>query len=207
MDDVALFGRSSLNDYSNLLASALGKAAQDTVRQLQNWDPDALLTTPDEDLIDRLIQQGTVRCPRLLTDQAELLNPTEVEKESMDFGERYTRRVTRLVLAVPFDGRRDVFTLRADTSSFNPPRVLRLQDNELHLAVDDPPEDAARIRAQFDEQIAKIEQHLDWSRIQIDRHNQQIRSDVPKFVADRREQLLATRKLQSDTGYPTRGQR
>jgi len=203
---VALFGRSSLNDFSSLLSNALGSNAQAVGRQLQNWDADDLLNTPEEEISERLVREGTVHCPRLLTDQAEMLDATEVDMDYMDFGERRTRRVTRMVLAVPFEGERVIFTLRADTSSSNPPRVLRLNAHELHLVVDDPPADGAQLRAQFDDQIAKIEQHLAWSRSQIDRHNQRVRDELPKLVAERREQLLATRKLQSDTGYPTRGQ-
>src|ERR1700676_3557747 len=34
-------------------------------------------------------------------------------------------------------------------------------------------------------------------------HNQHIRDEVSGMVAARREELLATRRLQADTGYPT----
>jgi hypothetical protein len=81
--------------------------------------------------------------------------------------------------------------------------VLRLDQQELHLALDDPPNDGAAVRAKFDEQIAKIEQYLGWSRQQIDAHNQHIRDEVSGMVAARREEPLATRRLQADTGYPT----
>lgn len=172
---------------------------------IQAWDPEDLLNAPAEDVVDRLVQRGSVRCPRLLADRAELLEPTEINKDYVEFGERVTRRVTRLVLAVPFEGEMGVFNLRADTSSSNPPRVLRLDSHELHLVIDNPPSEGAHVRAQFDEQIAKIEQYLGWSRQQIDRHNQQIRDEVPKLVAKRREELLATRSLQADIGYPVRG--
>ncbi|MGC2377988.1 MAG: hypothetical protein WA622_12770 [Mycobacterium sp.] len=201
MDYIQLFGR------GNLLGSALGATAQDVGRRLQTWNPDDLLDTSDEDIIERLVEQGSVHCPLLLPDKAAMLKPTEITQEYVDFGERRTRRVTRMVLAVPFEGEQKVFTLRADTSSNNPPQVLRLQDRELHLAIDDPPEDGAQIKAQFDDQIAKIEEYLGWSRTQIERHNEHVRNEVPKLVAERREQLLATRKLQADTGYPIRGQR
>jgi len=205
MDYVALFARGSLTDFSNLLANALASNTQSVVQAVQTWDPDKLPNTPDEDVIERLVKQGSVRCPQLLTDQAEQLDPTEADKTVIEFGERVTRRVTRLILAVPYEGEREVFLLRADTSSTNNPRVLRLTDKELHLAVDDPPGDAAQIKAMFEAQIAHIEQYLGWSRQQIDRHNQQIQEQVPRLLAQRREQLRATRDLQGDIGYPVRG--
>jgi hypothetical protein len=105
-------------------------------QQLQSWDPDDLLNTPVDDVVGQLVDQGAVQCPYLRADDAFLLEPTEVDQQFIDFGERYTRRVTRLVLVLPFEGDKDVFTLRANTSSTMPPRVLRLQDHEVHLAME-----------------------------------------------------------------------
>lgn len=204
MDGVSLFSAGPLNDLRSSLAGALGKTARDMADRLQNWDPDELLKTPVEDIIDRLVDKGSVQCPRLLVDDAFLLEPTEVQREFVDFGRRHTRRVTRLVLVVPFEGEKSVFTLRADQFSTNPPRVLQLQDQEIHLAIDDPPGDPAKVRANFDEQIANIDKYLGWSRRQIELYNQQIRDEVPGMVAKRRDQLLATRNLQAQVGYPIR---
>lgn len=204
MDYIALFARSSPTDHSRLLSSALAGTNQSVVRELQAWEPNDLLSTPIDTVIERLINKATVRCPRLLAEEAEMLEPTETIMEFMEFGEQQRRRVTRMTLAVPYDGEQEVFTLRADTSSNNPPRVLRMTDKELHLGVDDPPNDGAQLRAAFDAQIAKIEQYLGWSRQQIDRHNDQLQAEVPKMVAARRDELLAARNLQAETGYRTR---
>jgi CRISPR/Cas system-associated endonuclease Cas1 len=83
-----------------------------------------------------------------------------------------------------------------------PPQVLRLQDHEMHLAIDNPSNDRAAARALFDEQIANIEQHLSWSRQEVDQHNQQIRNEIPRLVAKRREEFMATRNFQAQIGYP-----
>jgi hypothetical protein len=104
MNNVQLFSKGPFNDVGSSLAGALGKTARDMAERLQNWDPDDLLNTPAEDIIERLVDQGSVRCPRLLVDDVFLLEPTEVLHEFVDFGRRLTRRVTRLVLVVPFEG-------------------------------------------------------------------------------------------------------
>ncbi|GFG66897.1 hypothetical protein MKUB_43870 [Mycobacterium kubicae] len=204
MEGIQLFGRGSLMDFSNLLSTALDATARNVAERLRNWNADSLLDTPAETVIAQLVEEGSVRCPRLLTDQAwQQPDAREVDKQIIEFGEPVTRRVKRLVLVVPFEGEMDVFTLRADTSSTNPPRVLRLDPQELHLAVDDPPSDGAAVRAMFEEQIANIERYLGWSRQQIDAHNKRIRDQVPRMVEVRREEMRATRRLQADTGYPT----
>ncbi len=76
--------------------------------------------------------------------------------------------------------------------------------HELRIAVDEPADDAASIRAQFEAQLDKIEMFLEWSRKQIEEHNAQIRTSVPDMVARRRAQLLATRNLQAKIGFPIR---
>jgi hypothetical protein len=202
MDGIQLFGRGSLTDYTSLLSSALDASARRVSERLQRWKADDLLDTPQQAVVAELMETGSVSCPRLLTDQAWQQPAVEVDKQFRDFGEIVTRRVTRLVLVVPYEGERDVFTLRADTSSTNPPRVLRIDDGELRLAVDDPPADGGAVRANFEVQIGKIEQYLGWSCQQIAAHNQRLVDELPGLVQARRDDLLATRKLQADTGYP-----
>ena len=145
-----------------------------------------------------------MHCPRLITDAVYLLEPREVSQQYVDFGRPRTRRVTMFVSVVPFEGDKDIFLLRPDHFMTVPPEVLLLEDQELHLAVDDPPNDPAVVRARFDEQIANIEKYLSWSRRQVELHNQQLRDEVPGMVARRREQLLTTRNLQAQIGYPVR---
>lgn len=204
MDYVQLFSSGRRYDSGGSLSEVLGTTAQAMAQRLRGWDPDDLLNTPIDDVVARLVDEGSVQCPYLRADDAFMLEPTEVDQQFVDFGERYTRRVTRLVLVVPFEGEKDVFTLRANTSSTMLPQVLRLQDREIHLAVDNPSNDPAAVKGAFDEQIANIEQYLSWSRQDIDRHNQQMRTEVPGMVAKRREELLATRNLQAQIGYPVR---
>ena len=203
MDYVQLFSKGRPYALADSLSDLLRKTAQATAQRLQGWDPDDLLNTPVDDVVEDLVDLGSVQCPYLRVDDAFMLAPTEVDQQFMDFGERHTRRVTRLVLVVPFEGDKDVFTLRADQFSTMPPQVLRLQDHEVHLAIDNPSNPAAA-RAAFDEQIANIEKYLGWSRAQIELHNQQIRRDVPGMVATRREQLLMSRNLQAEIGFPVR---
>ncbi|MGE2721734.1 hypothetical protein [Mycolicibacterium celeriflavum] len=186
------------------LATALATTTKSMVQHLQKWDPDDLLRTPVEDVVDVLVDKALVNCPRLLVDQAWMTDPTETSQEYMEFGERRRVRVPRFVLVVPFEGDSGIFTLRADQFTFNPIHVLALRANELHIAVDNPPRDAAGLKSRFEEQIARIEEHLEWSRRQVELHNKAIRQDVPGIVTRRRDELLAARHLQAEVGFPVR---
>ena len=203
MDYVQLFSTAP-HDPAGSLAGFLGKAGQATAQRLQSWDADDLLNTPVDDVVEQLVDLGSVGCPDLRVDDAFMLEPSEIDQQYRDWGEVRTRRVARLVLVVPFDGDKDIFDLRPDQFTTMPPQVLRLQGDEIHLAIDDPSTDAAAINSAFHEQIANIEKYLAWSRRQIESHNQGLRKELPGMVAKRREQLLATRNLQADIGFPVR---
>jgi hypothetical protein len=201
---IPLFAKGRGTDFDNNLAGSLRRTAQEMAGRLQSWNPDDLLNTPVDDVIETLVDKGSVRCPTLLRDDICALDPTEISIQFMDFGRQATRRVTRLVIVVPFEGEEEVFLRRPDTSTNVPPQVLRLGGQELHVALDDPPADPAVARAAFEEEIDRIEQYLGWSREQIEAHNRQIRKDVPGMVARRRDELLAARNLQADIGFPVR---
>jgi len=183
------------------LGSSLQAAARKMAEQLEAWDADALLKAPEADVIDQLIEEGTARCPRLLRGNAWMPPPLETRQRFSEFGEIGERRVTQLVLVVPFDGEKVVFRLRANTFTINPPQVISLGDRELRIAVDGPTGDAAIVRALFEAQLDKIETCLEWSRNQIEEHNARIRAEVPGMVASRRAQLLATRNMQAEIGF------
>jgi hypothetical protein len=186
------------------LGSVLGATARKPAERLGAWDADALLKAPEADVVEELIEEGMVRCPRLLRDEAWMPPPSETTQKFRNFGEIEERRVTQIVLVVPFDGDRDVFRLRANAFSLNPPRVLTLSDRELRIAVDGPIGDAASVRARFDAQVDEIEKSLASSRMQIGEHNARIRGEVPGMVSRRRAQLLAARNLQAEIGFPIR---
>ncbi|MBB4679455.1 hypothetical protein [Crossiella cryophila] len=198
MNDVLLFHRDGHLD------AALTRTERAMVERIQQWDPDALLKAPVEDVVDQLVDAGSVRCPELLVDQVWMPAPTEVMVAYSDFGQQYARRVTRLVLVAPFTGEKAIFMFRANRGTMSPPRVLHLTENELHLVIDEPPEEPTAVRAAFDEQLDRIQQHLSWSREQIEQHNLKVGAQVPGLVAKRREHLLATRNLQAQIGYPVR---
>jgi hypothetical protein len=192
-----LFGQGSLE-------TSLDVSARKVAAQLAMWDPDALLNAPEADVIEELVEEGMARCPRLLRHKAWMPPPSETTQRFSEFDEVVERRITQLVLVVPFDGEAVVFRLQANASSWNRPQVISLGEHELRIAVDGPAGDAASIRAQCEAQLDKIEMFLKWSRKQIEEHNAQMRTSVPDMVARRRAQLLATRNLQAKIGFPIR---
>jgi len=186
----------------NDLRLALEATAQGLRDELLGWDPDELLALPEADVVEHLVAAHSVECPRLRRDEAHLLPISEQTQTVKDyFGDRVTPRMTTLTLVVPYDGERIIFSVRASQSSFNPPQAT-VAEGELQLTWSGQDADAAAVRAHFDRELDKIEQHLSWSQNDIDTHNRTIKATTPDLVAQRRAKLLRDRELEAGIGFP-----
>jgi hypothetical protein len=175
---------------------------------VDEWDPEQLLATAEADIIEYLVAKYSVACPILHRDQTEQLPVSEEVRPvaGMFSGETYQCRMTKIVIAVPFDGEKDVFKLRASQSSLNPP-CGEVREGELRLTWTGDAQasaDAAAIRRHFDGQLDKIEQHLSWARGDIGRYNANLCTLASSAVAERKAKLLADRQLEAGLGFPVR---
>lgn len=197
MSRTVLFSKSDLH-------ARLDTRWRTIVSRLEEWDPNALLSAPEADVVATLIEIGTVQCPKLLRDRFWLDEPSEAVQTFRNFGEEYSRRVPQQTLVAPYEGERAIFDARASTFSLNPPSVAGLSDEALRITWEGQSTDAAQVREYFEREITKLEECLRWSQKDIDQHNQKVEATVPSIVAQRREQLLATRNLQASIGFPIR---
>lgn len=173
-----------------------------------DWDPDQLLATAEADVIEYLLAEYSVECPVLHRDRIESLGTYEdsVTARDMFSYETFQHRVTKFAIAVPFDGEEDVFKLRPTQCGLSTPSA-EVKKGELRLAWTQDPQalhDAAALRRHFDGQLDRIEQHLGWARIDVDRHNAAVRTVITSTVAERKAKLLADRQLEAGLGFPVR---
>lgn len=190
------------------LGAALESRKRRTWADIDNWNPDEFLATAAADVTAYLVATRSVQCPVLDRDRAELLPVAEEVREGIGVfsGEFIAQRVTKIVLAVPFDGEADVFRLRASTSSTSPPRAV-VQSGELRLTWRGDAHashDSAAVRAELTAELDKTDRFLSWARHDIANHNAELQTHVPTRVAQRRGKLLADRQLQAAPGLPVR---
>jgi hypothetical protein len=172
------------------------------------WDPEKLLATAEADVIEYLVAEYSVAFPVLHRDQTEQLPVSEEVRPGagMFSGGTYPHRMTKIVIAVPFDGEKDIFKHRASGSSLNPP-YAEVREGELRLTWTGDPQasaDAAAIRRHFGSRLDKIDEHLSWSRGEVDRHNASLPTLASSAVTERRAELLADRQLEAGLGFPVR---
>ncbi|WP_239341609.1 hypothetical protein [Frankia sp. CiP3] len=179
----------------------------DALREAVNgWNPDELLATPTDDVVNYLVGEYSLACPTLHRKLTETIRAPElIERREGGLGQSYEVRRTQLVIAVPFDGDPAVFKMRARQGRRHPP-YAKVTDHEIRLTLiaDSSDLDPTSARAQFDACLDMIEEHLNWARSDIERHNTAIREAVPGFVSDRRAKLLADRRLEAGLGFSIR---
>lgn len=192
---VHLFAGSRLRD-------ALSDAARKATDKLAAWPPDDLLNTAEADVTEKLFELASFELPSLKRDKKWLEPPAEVAKEWSDFGREFRATVTRYTLVVPVAGDPAVFGMSASTHSSG--AILAQIDrpaDALRLHCDNP-KDGEQARAYFERTLDQIEQRLGWTRADIEKHNQEMATQLASAVTQRRTKLLMDRDLQASIGYP-----
>jgi hypothetical protein len=202
--DPFLFSRIDLNTY---LQDRLG-----TARSLvKGWDPDALLRTPDQDAIDRVIRQYELETPVLYRADIRAFPAEDSYVEGPDgFGDTVRHLVAVRRYTVPFSGDGEIFAYRATTYSHNPPRgVVKSGPDgggELQFSLHVPPgaqPTPQQIREAVHAQIDKYDRHLDWARHDVDTFNREL-TQIADSVTRRKAEILQERDLEAAVGFPVR---
>ena len=203
MPDELLFARNSVGD---VLRAQLDRLSEFVL----GLDADVVLSTPEDDMLDRIDGRFEIQCPVLRTEDqyspgaedAPIDVTGDFSRATFGSGPHYVAG-TRFRLHIPFDGERDVFFLRPNPFSMNPPRA-NVSGQELVLTVQSPADslDPAAMRRQLDELLAQISIHLERARVEIDQYNAQLREAARGVLTRRRQKVLADRSLEAHLAVP-----
>ena len=108
---------------------------------------------------------------------------------------------TRITFFVPYSGDGELFKCQASTCSLNPPRAV-VERNELKFVYDRTTRDAEGIPKEFQEDLKRLKQSLDWVADDVTKFNSTIRMKIDQAINARREKLLQDRQLVENIGYP-----
>jgi len=184
------------------LSEALTAAARNATDRLATWPPDELLNMAEADVTEQLVKLASIEVPSLVRSGARLEPSREVPVQAHDFGLPINATVTRFTLVVPVTGACSALEMTASrrVGSLVPGAIDHFE-GVLRLHYDNP-DSADQARAHFEQTLDQIEQRLEWTRADIQAHNQQMARQLPAAVAQRRAKLLRDRDLQDSIGYP-----
>ena len=190
----------STNDFSSQLRGTWESA----VKEINSIDGDELLNTSPSALVDHMVEKYKVEVPVLdetgiTVDQRE--GPVAVDRFQYDVSEVPG---TWFDYYVPFQGEAAIFKSRASTFNYNPP-LGEVRGTELRLSYGIAPAENKSVVAQrFARDLAAVNQHLAWLRVDATSHNSSLEGLLRQAVDRRRQKLLDDRKQVAALGYPMR---
>jgi len=206
-----LFQERPLADYCALRRAELEKT-------LRDWNPNELLATPDQEIIDYLVSAYSITCPLLRPKDGESTEPEDVDLPSYSpipgtaFGSRGQplRHVpgTRITTIIPYDGDEEVFYLRPNPfTSTSRSLDVEIRPGEIRIAWQQPERDGldpGKINAYVDEQLSALQHYLAQSARDIDMSNREIAALAAGKVAARKVQLQQQWGAAAGLRYPVR---
>lgn len=185
------------------LRSTLDAQRRSIDGEVEAIEPNRLLNTPPDDLVQYFVDKNHVETPTLKRDCWSIEAKEETETRE-DFGRRITVKVQRLYVDIPFDGERDLFKARASTFTSSVPRGRIGADSLVLPFTPNQGGDPEAIRAGINREIEEVEKHLDWIRKDVDSHNNALRGIAERAIEKRRAILLQQQGLVASLGIPLR---
>jgi hypothetical protein len=164
----------------------------------------------EEYLVD-LVRRYELEPINLLTDKIETVKRAEAKIDVRNDPFRMIRdrsrphyvQGTAITIGVPFAGDPAILKCRPQTYSQNPACGV-VEGNEIHVTYEGIEVDPLKMRAEFDNNLRTIQQHLLWGAEQVANYNTNLRSTIQGRLAQRREKFLRDRRTVEQVGFPIR---
>lgn len=168
--------------------------------EVEEWEPNRILSTSEHDLVAYLVDKYTLDPPRLLRDQVCIERAGET---NIDVSRRgpYLVRGTYVTAGIPFVGDAKLFSFKASTRSSNPP-YGRVSESDVLLTYQDVKLDGCQLRGEIDSAANNIEKHLDWIRSDCNQWNNRVPEIAKQCIHNRKQRLLEHSQMVSALGLP-----
>jgi hypothetical protein len=192
-------------DLRGTLANIQARLSED----VHKTPADHVLQADEEAWADALAERYRVEAPVLRRDDMWQEEPKEIRIDVSGYPGRAVMPGSgpvlypgyRVDIHLPFNGDHGVFKLRASQFSLNPPRAI-VREDELVDYIEYPHDSPRDINAHAQELASKVEQHLTWSRNDIEQHNRTLKQTPVQAIRGRREQVERHQQHIAATGLP-----
>ncbi len=179
--------------------------------------PDSALMTDNVDpLVERLVRDHMFEIPVLSPDKVE----TDEDEVQIDVSHDPRRalfrhhdgpvyiKATEYRFYVPYVGQRDAFHCHPSSYDFSPP-YADVEQSEIVIRVTkhDERQDAAAIRKEFEQVLAKIQTYLQRLRSDMNGLEDRLRQTAKDRIEQRRQKRQKDASLVDQMGFPKRGSR
>jgi len=191
-----LFSDGPLFDF---LAERLQQARSSVQEVEQAW----LLSSPVNDIVERLIAEHMLTVPELRTESRSDLPPQEVTLEIDDYGRHLRVPGVSVTVRVPFVGESRLFQYQPSNYDSAPPEG-EVWQQELRLPYEWPAHQPINLNEAIQKHMQSIHQYLEWVRVDIHAFNQKVRALLEQEVSQRRQRLEQATQTVTGLGLPIR---
>jgi hypothetical protein len=192
------------------LSEVLRQQERKAFEAIESFDPNRLLNTSVEDLVQNFVSEYQVE-PVNILDQQIAVDQTEAKIDvSRDQSRLIYDRLepfylsgTRVTFFVPFEGDKNLLYCRASTFSYNPPRAF-VSDKEIQFVFDRLDHNAEGVKSAFDSEFGNFKQHLEWANRDANQFNSQIPQKIRQKIEGRRQKILNDHGMVASLGFPIR---
>ena len=204
MLEAPLFCGGELRDYIAGFADALKD-------EVQAADESYLLNTDEEEWAAYLAEKFQIEVPTLRADDmyGEDEGETQVDvsydrdNRSIDPSRPAYIAGRSFSIHIPYEGNRQLFSMRASTYSMAPPRAV-VQPGELVLRWHFPHDRKPAVMTIARGTIAQVETHLEWQRGDVQSHNAGLLQQARSVISARRQRVMADHEFLGDIGIPVK---
>lgn len=189
---------------------SLNQALPDKMRQeIAGLSSQRILSSSLDDLCDYFVEQYSMEVPELHKDRIVADQQEKDIDVSHDWNRHWSTpgphyiKGTEISVSIPFSGNADLFRVRPNTFSLNPP-CGEVHGQALVIKISGTNLDGKAVRGHIDSAVAQIEGCLSTLRSNVDPYNKGIRASAQQQIEARRTKLLADQNLVSSLGFPLR---
>lgn len=177
--------------------------------EVEEWEPNRILSASEHDLVAYLVGKLTLDPPRLLREQVYIEREGETK---IDVSRRFEYNPigrsgpylvpgSYITAGIPFVGDANLFSFRASTFSTNTP-YGRVSESSVLLTYQGVDLDARQLRSEIDSAVKNIETHLEWIRNDCNQWNDRIQEIAKQCIRNRKQRLLQHSNMVSALDLP-----
>ena len=184
------------------LRSVLQGQTKDMLAEIQSYDPNQLLNTSTERLLDYFVEKYSVEVPVLQEDGSSVrAEDVQITGKGAFSGESRPLSATRYHIRVPFTGDPRLFNSSPSTMTTIRPKA-RIESDGLIFVYEQTAHDAAALDGIYNRDLASVRQYLQWISEEVGNFNSQIRPQASTAVEARRTKLLNDQGVAASLGIP-----
>lgn len=174
--------------------SVLQMQRESADKAINGFNPDALLNTPTDDLVKKIVDTYQLDIPVLLRDEAHMDEPREITIPKQDYGRTIHVQGTILVLHVPFTGDPGMFWVQPTSCDSAPPSG-NLNGQEMVLKMRGTNLSSEAVEKHFNSILNDFERYLNWQRPNANNFVTELKERARMEIESRKARLLADRNM------------